>query len=142
MDNYGETGDKTMNKEIEEMMLTVPQKIVAYDGNPTGQHLYGEQRQQIAEVLYNKGYGNVSEYRAEIKQLEKENAHLLKACEEQFTFNTTTNKKFSIFNLVRKEFADKVKAKLFAIFGKTICSDLDIEDITDKIDELLKDYEI
>lgn len=142
MDNYCEKVSKTMNKEIEEMMLTVPQKIVAYDGNPAGQHLYGEQRQQIAEVLYDKGYGNVSEYRAEIKQLEKENAHLLKACEEQFTFNTTTNKKFSIFNLVRKEFADKVKAKLFAIFGKTICSDLDTEDITDKIDELLKDYEI
>lgn len=130
-----------MNKEIEEMMLTVPQKIVAYDGNPAGQHLYGEQRLQIAEVLYDKGYGNVSEYRAEIKRLEKENAHLLKACEEQFTFNTTTNKKFSIFNLVRKEFADKVKAKLFAIFGKTICSDLDTEDITDAIDELLKEYE-
>lgn len=131
-----------MNKEIEEMMLTVPQKIVAYDGNPAGQHLYGEQRLQIAEVLYDKGYGNVSEYRAEIKRLEKENAHLLKACEEQFTFNTTTNKKFSIFNLVRKEFADKVKAKLFAIFGKTICSNLDTEDITDKIDELLKEYGI
>lgn len=141
MDNDGETGGKTMNKEIEEMMLTVPQKIVAYDGNPAGQHLYGEQRLQIAEVLYDKGYGNVSEYRAEIKLLEKENAHLLKACEEQFIFNTTTNKKFSIFNLVRKEFADKVKAKLFAIFGKTICSDLDTEDITDKIDELLKEYE-
>lgn len=130
-----------MNKEIEEMMLTVPQKIVAYDGNPAGQHLYGEQRLQIAEALYDKGYGNVSEYRAEIKRLEKENTHLLKACEEQFTFNTTTNKKFSIFNLVRKEFADKVKANLFAIFGKTICSDLDTEDITDKIDELLKEYE-
>lgn len=142
VDNDGETGGKTMNKEIEEMMLTVPQKIVAYDGNPAGQHLYGEQRLQIAEVLYDKGYGNVSEYRAEIKRLEKENAHLLKACEEQFTFNTTTNKKFSIFNLVRKEFADKVKAKLFAIFGKTICSDLDTEDITDKIDELLKEYGI
>lgn len=141
VDNDGETGGKTMNKEIEEMMLTVPQKIVAYDGNPAGQHLYGEQRLQIAEVLYDKGYGNVSEYRAEIKLLEKENAHLLKACEEQFIFNTTTNKKFSIFNLVRKEFADKVKAKLFAIFGKTICSDLDTEDITDKIDELLKEYE-
>lgn len=141
MDNDGETGGKTMNKEIEEMMLTVPQKIVAYDGNTAGQHLYGEQRLQIAEVLYDKGYGNVYEYRAEIKRLEKENAHLLKACEEQFTFNTTTNKKFSIFNLVRKEFTDKVKAKLFAIFGKTICSDLDAEDITDKIDELLKEYE-
>ena len=41
--------------------------------------------------------GNVSEYRAEIKRLEKENAHLLKACEEQFTFNTTTNKKIQYF---------------------------------------------
>jgi len=38
-----------------------------------------------------------------------------------------------------KEFADKIKAKLNAIFGKTICSDLDTEDITDIIDELLKE---
>jgi hypothetical protein len=46
-------------KQIEEMMLTVPQKIVAYDGNPAGQHLYGEQRQEIAEALYNAGYRKV-----------------------------------------------------------------------------------
>ena len=38
-----------------------------------------------------------------------------------------------------KEFAGKIKAKLNAIFGKTICSDLDTEDITDIIDELLKE---
>ena len=75
----------------------------------------------------------------EIKRLKKENAFLLKACEEQFTFDTTENKKYSIFNSVRKEFADEVKAKLLAIFGKTICSDLDTEDITDIIDELLEE---
>ena len=40
-----------------------------------------------------------------------------------------------------KEFAGKIKAKLNAIFGKTICSDLDTEDITDIIDELLKEIE-
>lgn len=40
-----------------------------------------------------------------------------------------------------KEFAGKIKAKLNAIFGKTICSDLDTEDVTDRIDELLKEYE-
>ena len=40
-----------------------------------------------------------------------------------------------------KKFADEIKAKLNAIFGKTICSDLDTEDITDIIDELLKEYE-
>ena len=77
----------------------------------------------------------------EIKRLKEENACLLKACEEQFTFDTTENRTYSIFNSVRKVFADEVKAKLFAIFGKTICSDLDTEDITDIIDELLKEYE-
>lgn len=38
-----------------------------------------------------------------------------------------------------KEFAGKIKAKLNAIFGKTICSDLDTEDITDIIDEFLEE---
>ena len=39
-----------------------------------------------------------------------------------------------------REFAEKIKSKLFAIFGKTMCSDFDTEDITDIIDELLKEY--
>ena len=38
-----------------------------------------------------------------------------------------------------KECAGKIKAKLNAIYGKTICSDLDTEDITDIIDELLEE---
>ena len=40
-----------------------------------------------------------------------------------------------------RAFAEKIKSKLFAIFGKTMCSDLDTENITDIIDELLKEYE-
>ena len=130
----------TKQEQVDEMMLDVPQTIVAYDANPKGQHLYGEQRLQIAEVLYDKGYGNVSEYRAEIKRLEKENAHLLKACEEQFTFNTTTNKKFSIFNLVRKEFAEKLKENSIEINSR----DFGFMDFVgvDAIDELLKEYGI
>lgn len=92
---------------------------------------------KYAEALYNAGYCKVDE----IQQLKKENACLLKTCEEKFTFDTTQNKKYSIFNSVRKEFADNVTAKLFTIFGKTICSDLDTEDITDIIDELLREYE-
>lgn len=129
------------------------------------------QKQCEAEALYNEGYRKIDEFekcrkcpawsgtdctrnpytegclddkvnlKNEIKRLKKENACLLKACEEKFTFDTTQNKKYSIFNSVRKEFADKVTSKLFAIFGKTICSDLDTEDITDIIDELLKEYE-
>lgn len=47
---------ESKEKEIEEMMLAVPQKIVAFDMNPKGQHLYGEQRKEIAEALYNAGY--------------------------------------------------------------------------------------
>ena len=34
---------------------------------------------------------------------------------------------------------NELKTKLFTIFGKTICSDLDTEDITDIIDELLEE---
>lgn len=97
-----------------------------------------------ADIFTENPYKRASDadkLKAEIKRLKEENAFLLKACEEQFTFDTTQNKKYSIFNSVRKEFADKVTAKLFAIFGKTICSDLDTEDITDIIDELLKEYE-
>lgn len=47
---------KTKQEQINEMMLAVPQTIVAYDANPKGQHLYGEQRRQIAEALYEAGY--------------------------------------------------------------------------------------
>ena len=59
-----------MDKEMQEMMLTVPQKIVAYDGNPAGQHLYGEQRQEIAEALYNAGYRKIDENCAVITKAE------------------------------------------------------------------------
>lgn len=95
----------------------------------------------FATYLMQKRRDEVDRLQSEIKRLKKENAYLLKACEEKFTFNTTQNKKYSVFNTVRKVFADEVKAKLLAIFGKTICSDLDTEDITDIIDELLKEYE-
>lgn len=128
----------TEQEQVDEMMLDVPQTIVAYDANPKGQHLYGEQRLQIAKVLYDKGYGNVSKYRTEIKRLEKENAQLLKACEENFTFNTTTNKKFSIFNLVRKEFAEKLKE---VIHERDYVQGYTEIGLIEEIDELLKEYE-
>ena len=64
---------KTKQEQIEKMMLDVPQTIAAYDANPRGQHLYGEQRLQIAEILYDKGYGDISEYKAEIERLKAEN---------------------------------------------------------------------
>ena len=64
---------KTKQEQVEQMMLDVPQTIVAYDANPKGQHLYGEQRLQIAEILYDKDYGKVSEYKAEIERLKAEN---------------------------------------------------------------------
>ena len=63
---------KTEQEQIEAMKLTIPQTIVAYDMNPQGQHLYGEQRLQIAEELIKAGYGDVSEYKAEIERLRQE----------------------------------------------------------------------
>ncbi len=50
--------EKTQNekKEIQEMALVCPQKIVSFDGLKKGQHLYIEQRQEIAQAYYNEGY--------------------------------------------------------------------------------------
>ena len=59
-----------MNNELREMILTVPQKIVAYDSNPAGQYLYYEQRQEIAEALYNAGYRKIDENCAVITKAE------------------------------------------------------------------------
>lgn len=141
------------------------------DANETLKQNVITARKETAEAIYNTGHCKVDEFekckkctawsgtdctrnpytegcldetvnlKNEIKRLEKENACLLKSCEEKFTFNTTQNKKYSVFNTVRKEFADNVTTKLFDIFGKTICSDLDTEDITEKIYESLKEYE-
>lgn len=58
----------TKTDEIKEMMLNIPQKIIAYDGNPAGQHLYGEQRQQIAEALYKAGYRKIDEFVEKLKK--------------------------------------------------------------------------
>ena len=67
----------------------------------------------FATYLMQKRRDQVDRMQAEIKRLEKENAYLLKACEEQFTFDTTEGKKYSIFDSVRKELADRIKVLIF-----------------------------
>ena len=140
----------TKQEQINEMLLYVPQTIVAYDANPKGQHLYGEQRQQIAEVLYKAGYRKIKEtddtLEEQIKHLntivERLDELLGKGIDEYIKgIDGVEGLKDMWERSAVREFAEKVKAKLFAIFGKTICSDLDTEDITDIIDELLKEYE-
>ena len=73
----------------------------------------------------------------EIKRLEKENEQLKAKLEARLTCNFVKTAQTHAV----QDFADKLKEKLFSVFGKTICSDLDTEDITDIIDELLKEYE-
>ena len=64
---------------------------------------------------------------------------MLKACEEQFTFDTTQNKKYSIFNSVRKEFAERLKER-FTQYNNT--DDVDIvASVNYELNELLKGYE-
>ena len=82
-----------MNNEIREIMLTVPQKIVAYDSNPAGQHLYGEQRQEIAEALYNAGYRKIDENCAVITkdELKEYKRQAVKAFAERLKKDTRIN---------------------------------------------------
>ena len=132
--------------------------------------LYGEcknQKQCEAEALYNAGYRKVDDFekcrkcpawsgtdctrnpytegclddkvnlKNEIKRLEKENEQLKAKLEARLTCDFVKTAQIH----AAQDFADKLKEKLFSVFGKTICSDLDTEDITDIIDQLLKEYE-
>lgn len=135
-----------MNEEVKELMLTIPQTIVAYDANPKGQHLYGEQRLQIAEAIYNAGYRKTftSDFATDTQKvckLEAENKHLLKLIEnEHFSYKTTTGKKYSVFNTVRKQFAEDLKKRSY-------CDNVFKDGkwhryvFVDEIDELLKEYD-
>lgn len=139
-----------MNKQIEELMLTIPQTIVAYDQNPRGQHLYGEQRQQIAEAVYDAGYRKIIPDKAdslnqevnslqdkvEIERLKAENKLLLDLLDSKhFSYQTTSGKKYSVFNTVRKQFAEELKERSYI---NNYCTEV-VE--VKKIDELLKEYQ-
>ena len=93
----------------------------------------------FATYLMQKRRDEVNRMQAEIERLKEENAYLLKACEEQFTFDTTQNKKYSVFNSVRKEFAERLKER-FTQYNNT--DDVDIvASVNYELNELLKGYE-
>ena len=88
-----------------------------------------------------------TEQEREIMQLKAENARLTGRLGQVLLAVDTVKEMNAMCDIDEqrqqavKEFVGKIKAKLNAIFGKTIFSDLDTEDITDIIDELLKEYE-
>ena len=134
----------TRQEQINEMLLYVPQTIVAYDANPKGQHLYSEQRQQIAEVLYNAGYRKIRErgetLEAEIKHLntivERLDELLGKGINDYIMgIDGVEGIQDMWERSAVREFAEKVKAKSYV---NNYCREVvEIE----KIDELLKEYE-
>ena len=101
---------------------------------------------QIAINFYNAGYRKTftSDFASDTKKvckLEAENKHLLKFIEnEHFSYQTTTGKKYSVFNTVRKQFAEDLKKRSYCdnVFKDSKWHRyVFVEDI----DELLKEYE-
>lgn len=130
----------TKQEQIEEMAKIVDEMY----------NVYTTTADDIADGLYNAGYRKIKE---KDETLEKQIKHLNTIVERLdellgkgindyiMGIDGVEGLKDMWERSAVREFAEKVKAKLFAIFGKTICSDLDTEDITDIIDELLKEYE-
>lgn len=140
----------TKQDQINEMVLAVPQTIVAYDANPKGQRLYGEQRQQIAETLYDAGYrktpndiremidvlyegATLKEKLDEIKQLKNENKELKAKLETRLTceFVKTAQKQ------AVQEFVEKLKEECCKVKGY----EYSFANIAYLINQLLKEYE-
>ena len=87
---------------------------------------------------YDNAFERLKSQQREIDRLKAENACLLKACEGQFTFDTTQNKKYSVFNSVRKEFAEKLRKRLTE---DRVSNDNVVINANYEIGELLKEYE-
>ena len=129
----------TKQEQIEEMAKIVDEMY----------NVYTTTADDIAEGLYNAGYRKIKEKN---ETLEKQIKHLNTIVErlDELLGKGINDYIMGIDGVegiqdmwersAVREFAEKLKMKLFAIFGKTICSDLDTEDITDIIDELLKEY--
>lgn len=155
-----------MNKEIEEMAVIGcvrnPQAHTAEECAKCDFRQGMCNAYRHAEALYNAGYRKIEN--ANGHNLPHEIDYLLTEFDEMgfaptslcdnpegkaklwksalvYEIGLLLNEYAAIKGKAVKEFAGKIKAKLNAIFGKTICSDLDTEDITDIIDELLKEYE-
>ena len=130
----------TKQEQIEEMVKIVDEMY----------NVYTTTADDIADGLYNAGYRKIRE---KDETLEKQIKHLNTIVErlDELLGKGINDYIMGIDGVegikdmwersAVREFAEKIKSKLFAIFGKTMCSDLDTEDITDIIDELLKEYE-
>ena len=130
----------TKQEQIEEMAKIVDEMY----------NVYTTQADDIAEGLYNVGFRKIKE---KDETLERQIKHLNTIVErlDELLGKGINDYIMGIDGVegikdmwersAVREFAEKIKSKLFAIFGKTMCSDLDTEDITDIIDELLKEYE-
>ena len=130
----------TKQEQIEEMAKIIDELY----------NVYTTTADDIADGLYNAGYRKIKE---KDETLEKQIKHLNTIVErlDELLGKGINDYIMGIDGVegikdmwersAVREFAEKIKSKLFAIFGKTMCSDLDTEDITDIIDELLKEYE-
>lgn len=126
----------TKQEQINEMLLYVPQTIVAYDANPKGQHLYGEQRQQIAKALYDAGYRKIDDLKDENKQLKTECALLDNELRiaRQDTINVLNKLKDYVNQLACDEYGDSACDTNYI----TIDIDKYEQDIDEMIEELTK----
>lgn len=145
----------TKQEQINEMLLYVPQTIVAYDANPKGQHLYGEQRQQIAKALYDAGYRKIKEknetLEEQIKHLntivERLDELLGKGIDEYIKgIDGVEGLKDMWERSAVRAFAEKLKTRLEAKEKHYICmydwNGLSaLTDCENEVDELLKEYE-
>ena len=145
-------------QKIEEIMLTIPQKIVAYNGDPKGQHLYGEQRLQIAEVLYNAGYRKIpenaivltnKEYNTLLDNITVLQKHFNNVKEDCILYRNKSRSLEQILIQIQeekknaiKEFAEKLKEK-FDGYDATSYNGYEegFHNLQEEINELLKEYE-
>lgn len=128
-----------VNKEIEQMQKTICNRC-SYDkieNYPCKKEPSSCGSYLISKIFYEAGYRKIDDY----EKLKVENERLLNCVEKNFTFETTAGNKYSIFNTVRKEFAEECKNRINADYVDGKLNNHKGYLTENDIQELLKGYE-
>ena len=136
---------KTEQEQTKQMLKTLCDKFQCSAIDRSYMAKSCRQCEDIIEALHEAGYGDISEYKAEIEQLKAENYELTKKLEARLTcdFVKTAQKhaKIDVLNRVMTYINDKIENDYGDMSDSVKYLTINIDDFDDFIDELMAEVQ-
>lgn len=132
---------KTEKEQTKQMLKTLCDKFQCSAIDRSYMAKSCRQCEDIIEALHEAGYGDISEYKAEIEQLKAENCELTKKLEARLTCDfVKTAQKHAKIDILNKA-KERIKTAIDTYFNLDGGGYYFAEDAMDDIDELIKEVQ-